>query len=118
VKKLHNQNLRDPTWSINYRKIESRPRNFPGFRCLRVAGRSFGVKELETLYPSGVGTFYRLDSFNCIEERLHSHTQCARLGTCITAKGNTQIHERIRGYIHGGGREYTLDDTNTFAVLR
>jgi len=37
----------------------------------------------------------------CIVCGLHSHTQRARLQTCIAVTTNTQIHESTRGYIRG-----------------
>jgi len=57
VRKSQNQYLRaDPAWSINSGKMESNPGDFPGFRCLRAAASSSGLKEAETLFPSDVGT--------------------------------------------------------------
>jgi len=63
VRKLHNQDLRaDLVWSVNSEKIESRPGDFPGCCCLRVAASSSGMKGPEMLFPSGDGTFHRSDS--------------------------------------------------------
>jgi len=45
-----------------------------------------------------------LRCFLCCVQRLHSHTQRAKLA-CIAVTKNTQIHEWIRGYIRGGGRK-------------
>jgi len=36
-----------------------------------------------------------------IVQGLHSHTQRARLQTCIAVTENTQIHESTRGYTRG-----------------
>jgi len=47
---------------INSGKIESSPGDFPGFRRLRAAENSSGVKGLEILWPSDVGIFHRSDS--------------------------------------------------------
>ena len=49
-------------WNINSGKIESRPGDFPGFRRLRAAASSSGLKGPEILFPSGVRTFHRSDS--------------------------------------------------------
>ena len=62
VRKSQNQDLRaEPAWSTNSAKIDSRPKDFPGFRCLRAAASSSGLKEPEILFLSGVGTFHRSD---------------------------------------------------------
>jgi len=64
VRKSQNQDLRaDPAWSINSGKMESSPGDFPGFRRLRAAASSSGLKGSEILWPSGVGIFHRSDSF-------------------------------------------------------
>jgi len=63
VRKLQDQDLRaDPAWSMNSGKMESNPRDFPGFRCLRAAASSSGLKGSEMLWLSGVGSFHRSDS--------------------------------------------------------
>ena len=49
---------------------------------------------------------------------LHSHTQGARLCTCIAVRRNTQTHERRRGYIRGGSRVYTLNGANTYTLMK
>ena len=61
--KSQNQDLRaDLAWSMNYGKMESIPRNFPGFRRLRAAASTCGLMGSEILRPSGVGIFHRSDS--------------------------------------------------------
>jgi len=63
VRKSQNQDLRaDPVWSINTGKMESSSGDFPGFRRLRAAASSSGLKGLEILWLSGVGIFHRSDS--------------------------------------------------------
>jgi len=63
LRKSQNQDLRaDPAWSMNSGKMESNPRDFPGFRRLRAAGSSSGLKGSEILGLSGVGIFHRSDS--------------------------------------------------------
>jgi len=52
----------DPAWSINSGKMESNPGDFPGFRRLRAAASSSGLKGSEVLWPAGVGIFHRSDS--------------------------------------------------------
>ena len=55
------QDLRTgPSWSITSGKIESKPEDFPGFRCLRAVASLSGVKWSEMLSLSGVGTFRQL----------------------------------------------------------
>ena len=50
VRKLQNQDLRaDPALSKNSGKMESNPGNFPGFRRLRAAANSSGLKGSEIL---------------------------------------------------------------------
>jgi len=50
LRKLQNQDLRaDPAWSMNSGKMESNPGDFPGFRSLRTAVNSSGLKGLEIL---------------------------------------------------------------------
>jgi len=50
LKKSHNQDLiADPAWSINPRKMESNPGDFPDFRHLRAAASSSGLKGSEIL---------------------------------------------------------------------
>jgi len=45
VRKSQNQDLRPkPAWSINSGKMESNLGEFPGFRCLRAAALSSGLK--------------------------------------------------------------------------
>jgi len=62
LRKSQNQDLRaDPAWSINSGKMESNPGDFPGFRRLRSATSSSGLKGSEILWPSGVGIFHRSD---------------------------------------------------------
>ena len=56
LRKSQNQDLRaDLVWSMNSGKMESNPRDIPGFRYLRAAASSSGL-------PSGVGIFHRSDS--------------------------------------------------------
>jgi len=63
VRRSQYRDLRDePAWSINSGKMESRTADFPDFRCLRAAATSSDLKELEILFPSGVGIFHRLES--------------------------------------------------------
>jgi len=60
LRKSQNQDLRaDSAWSMNPGKMESNPGDFPGFRRLRAAARSSGLKGSEILWPSGVGIFHR-----------------------------------------------------------
>jgi len=50
MRKLQNQDLRaDPAWIINSGKMESNPGDFPGFRHLRAAASSSGLKGSEIL---------------------------------------------------------------------
>jgi len=50
LRKSQIQNLRaDPAWSINSGKMESNPGDFPGFRRLRAAPNSSGLKGSEIL---------------------------------------------------------------------
>jgi len=50
LRKSQNQDLRaDPAWSINSGKMESNPRDFPGFKRLRAAANSSGPKGSEIL---------------------------------------------------------------------
>ena len=50
VRKSQNQDLRtDPACSINSEKMESNPGDFPGFRRLRAAASSSGLKGSEIL---------------------------------------------------------------------
>jgi len=50
LRKSQNQDLRtDPTWGINSGKIESNPGDFPGFKRLRAAANSSGLKCSEIL---------------------------------------------------------------------
>jgi len=45
LRKSQNHDLRaDPAWSMNSGKMESNPRDFPGFRRLRAAASSSGLK--------------------------------------------------------------------------
>jgi len=45
VRKSQNRDLRaDPAWSINSGEMESNPGDFPGFRHLRAAASSSGLK--------------------------------------------------------------------------
>ena len=63
VRKSQNQDLRaDLAWSINSGKMESNPRDFPGFRRLTAAARSSGLNVSQILWPSGVGIFHRSNS--------------------------------------------------------
>ena len=63
LRKSQNQDLRaDPAWSINSGKMESNPGDFPGFKRLRAAANSSGLKGSEILWPSGVGIFHSSDS--------------------------------------------------------
>ena len=63
VRKSQNQDLRaDPAWCVNSGKMESNPRDFPGFRRLKAAASSSGLKGSEILWPSGVKIFLRSDS--------------------------------------------------------
>jgi len=51
LRRLQNQDLRaDPTWNINSGKMESNPRDFPGFRRLRAAANSSGLKGSDIAY--------------------------------------------------------------------
>jgi len=60
LRRSQNQDLRAClAWSINSRKMESNPGDFPGFRRLRAATNSYGLKGSETLRPSSVGIFHR-----------------------------------------------------------
>jgi len=64
VRKSPNQNLRaDPAWGINSGKMESSPKYFSGFRCLRAAASSSGLMRPEILFLSRFGIFHRSDSF-------------------------------------------------------
>jgi len=64
VRKSQNQNLgADPAWNINSGKIESNPGGFPGFRRMRAAASSSGLRGSEILWLSGTGIFHRSDSF-------------------------------------------------------
>jgi len=50
LRKLQNQDLRaDQAWSINSEKVESNPGYFPGFKRLRAAANSSGLKGSEIL---------------------------------------------------------------------
>jgi len=50
LRKSQNQDLRvNPAWGINSGKVESSSRDFPGFRRLRAAANSAGLKGLEIL---------------------------------------------------------------------
>jgi len=50
VRKSQNQDLKaDPAWSMNSGKMESSPGDFPGFRHLRAAASSSGLKGSEML---------------------------------------------------------------------
>jgi len=50
VRKSQNQDLRaDQAWSMNSWKMESNPGDFPGFRRLRAAASSSGLKGLVIL---------------------------------------------------------------------
>jgi len=63
LRKSQNQDLRaDPAWSMNSRKVESNPGDFPGVRRLRAAVSSSRLNGWEILWPSGVGIFHRSDS--------------------------------------------------------
>jgi len=45
LRKSQSQDVRaDPAWSINSGKMESNPGDFPGFRRLRAAANSSGLK--------------------------------------------------------------------------
>ena len=49
VRKSQNQDLRaDLEWSINFRKMEFNPRDFTGFKRLRAAANSSGLKFVQT----------------------------------------------------------------------
>jgi len=52
-----------PGVEYNSGKMESSPGNFPGFRRLRAAARSSGLRGSEILWPSCVGIFHKSDSF-------------------------------------------------------
>jgi len=61
-RKSRNQDLRaGPAWSMNSGKMESNRADFPGFRRLRAAASSSGLKGSEILWPLGVGIFHRSD---------------------------------------------------------
>jgi len=63
LRKSQNQDLRDDlVWSMNSGNLESNPGDFPGFRRLRVAASSSGLKGSEILWPPGVGIFHRSGS--------------------------------------------------------
>jgi len=63
VRKSQNQDLRgDPAWSINSGKMESNLGDSPGFKRLRAAANSSGLKGSEILWLSGVGIIHRSDS--------------------------------------------------------
>jgi len=50
LRKSQNQDLRaDQGWSINSGKMESNPGDFPGFKRLRAAANSSGLKGSELL---------------------------------------------------------------------
>jgi len=50
LRKSQNQDLRaDPAWSINSGKMESNTGDFPGFKRLRAAASSPGLKGSEIL---------------------------------------------------------------------
>ena len=50
LRKSQNQSLRaDASWSINSGKMESNPGEFPGFKRLRAASNSSGLKGSEIL---------------------------------------------------------------------
>jgi len=50
LRQSQNQDLRaDPAWSINSEKMESNPGDFPGFKRLRAATNSSGLKGSEIL---------------------------------------------------------------------
>jgi len=50
VSKSQNQDLRaDPAWSINSGNMESNPGDFPGFKHLRAAASSSGLKGSDIL---------------------------------------------------------------------
>jgi len=63
LRKSQNQDLRPNPWSMNSGKMESNPGDFPGFRHLREAASSSGLKGSEILWLSGgVGIFHRPNS--------------------------------------------------------
>jgi len=63
LRKSQNEDLRaDPAWSMNSGKMKSNPGDFPGFRRLRAAANSSGLKGSEILWPSRFGVFHRSDS--------------------------------------------------------
>jgi len=85
--KSQNQDLRaDLAWSMNYGKMESIPRNFPGFRRLRAAASTCGLMGSEILRPSGVGIFHRSDS-SLLTSLVDScpHVMCAPFFTSCEA---------------------------------
>jgi len=50
LRKSQNQDLRaDPAWCMNSANMESNPGDFPGFRRLRAAESSYGLKCSEIL---------------------------------------------------------------------
>jgi len=50
MRKSQNQDLRaEPAWNMNSGKMESNPGDFPGFRRLRAAASSSGLKGSEIL---------------------------------------------------------------------
>jgi len=50
LRKSQNQDLiADPAWSINSGKMECNPGDFPGFRRLRAAANTSGLKGSEIL---------------------------------------------------------------------
>jgi len=63
LRKSQNQDLRsDLAWSINSGKSNSNPGVFLGFRRLKAAAISSGLKGSDILRPSGIGIFHRSDS--------------------------------------------------------
>ena len=63
LRNSQNQDLRaDPAWSINSRKMASKPEDFPDLRSLRAAASSSALKGSEILWPSGAGIFHKPDS--------------------------------------------------------
>jgi len=62
LRKSQNQDLwADPAWIINSGKMESIPRDFPGFRRLRATANSSVLKGSEILWLTGIGIFHWSD---------------------------------------------------------
>jgi len=115
VKKSHNQDLKaDPAWSINSGKIESNLGDFPNSRWIREKANSPGMKGLEMLFPSVVGTFHRSDTLlpSLVDSRflvlcaLYFTSCCARRWNSLngfTCKKEKAIPIALRKFQHFTG---------------